>query len=156
MRIFSDFSEFKAAVGTELERANGLRSLRIVSTSLRRLPATSNGSTSSVRYLSPVPAGSRIRGRISIAEAEDVPPDGLKVNYRMVTRSKEVSAGPRRRADSTPLPLRPDATCHIRARPVVQRRGATIRFGARCGLKPDMAQGPKGLAKDDGYLVRYL
>ncbi len=28
--------------------------------------------------------GSRIRGRISIAEAKDVPPDGLRVNYHFV------------------------------------------------------------------------
>ena len=31
-----------------------------------------------------LPAGSRIRGRISIAEVEDVPPDGLRVNYNLV------------------------------------------------------------------------
>ena len=37
-----------------------------------------------IRYLSPVPAGSRIRGRTTIAEANDVPPDGLRVNYHMV------------------------------------------------------------------------
>jgi acyl dehydratase len=29
-----------------------------------------------IRYLSPVRAGSRLRGRVSIAEAEDVPPNG--------------------------------------------------------------------------------
>lgn len=43
-------------------------------------------------HLSPVPAGSRIRGRISVAEAEDVPPDGLKVNYHMVI---EIEGGQR-------------------------------------------------------------
>ena len=32
-----------------------------------------------IRYLSPVPAGSRLRGRVNIAEAEDVPPNGLRV-----------------------------------------------------------------------------
>ena len=37
-----------------------------------------------VHYLSPVPTGSRIRGRTSIAEVEDVPPDGLRVNYHMI------------------------------------------------------------------------
>ena len=32
-----------------------------------------------IRYLSPVPVGSRLRGRVSIAEAEDVPPNGLRI-----------------------------------------------------------------------------
>ena len=36
-----------------------------------------------IRYLSPVPAGSKMRGRVSIAEAEDVPPNGLRVHYRV-------------------------------------------------------------------------
>src|ERR1043166_6944675 len=35
------------------------------------------------RYLAPVPAGSRLRGRVGIAEAEDVPPNGLRVHYRV-------------------------------------------------------------------------
>ena len=37
-----------------------------------------------IRYLSPVPAGSRLRGRASIAEAEDVPPNGLRVHYHVM------------------------------------------------------------------------
>ena len=36
------------------------------------------------RYLAPVPAGSRLRGRTSIAGTEDVPPNGLRVNYHLV------------------------------------------------------------------------
>ena len=31
-----------------------------------------------------MPAGSRLRGRVTVAEAEDVPPDGLRVNYHLV------------------------------------------------------------------------
>jgi acyl dehydratase len=37
-----------------------------------------------IRYLAPVPAGSRLRGRTRIVEAEDVPPNGLRVSYRMM------------------------------------------------------------------------
>jgi acyl dehydratase len=125
MRIFSDFSEFKAALGTEVgasewveitqERINlfaeatcdeqwihvdqdrakkelpggktiahGLLSLSLAPMFIRSvmglkgLRNTLNYGADRIRYLSPVPAGSRIRGRISIAEVEDVPPDGLR------------------------------------------------------------------------------
>ena len=121
MRIFSEFGEFKAAVGTEIgasewveitqnrincfaaatcdeqwihvdqERASkempggrtiahGLLSLSLAPMFIRSvmglkgLRNTLNYGADRIRYLSPVPAGSRIRGRISIAEVEDVPP----------------------------------------------------------------------------------
>jgi acyl dehydratase len=51
---------------------------------LKGLRNTLNYGADRVRFISPVPAGSRIRGRITIAKAEDVPPDGLRVNYHMV------------------------------------------------------------------------
>jgi acyl dehydratase len=35
-----------------------------------------------IRYITPVPAGSRLRGRISIVDAMDQPPNGLRVTYR--------------------------------------------------------------------------
>jgi hypothetical protein len=58
---------------------------------------------------SPVPAGSKLRGRISIGEAEDVPRNGLRVHYRVVI---EIEGGPapglRRRGDRAALQLRPD------------------------------------------------
>jgi acyl dehydratase len=138
MRIFSDFSEFKAAVGTEIGAsewveitqdrinrfaeatcdeqwiqvdqdrakelpggktiAHGLLSLSLVPMFIRSmiglkgLRNTLNYGADRIRYLSPVRAGSPIRGRISIAEAEDVPPDGLRVNYRMVI---EIEGGQR-------------------------------------------------------------
>lgn len=59
---------------------------------LKGLKNTLNYGADRIRYLSPVPAGSRIRGRTTIAEAEDVPPDGLRVNYRMVI---EIEGGQR-------------------------------------------------------------
>jgi acyl dehydratase len=52
--------------------------------SVKGLRSTLNYGADRVRYLSPVPAGSRIRGRTSIAEVEDVPPDGLRVSYHVV------------------------------------------------------------------------
>jgi len=51
---------------------------------LKGLKNTLNYGADRVRFISPVLAGSRIRGRITIAKAEDVPPDGLRVNYHMV------------------------------------------------------------------------
>src|SRR6201995_325476 len=51
---------------------------------LKGLKNTLNYGADRIRYLAPVPAGSRLRGRVSIAEAEDVPPSGLRVSYRVV------------------------------------------------------------------------
>ena len=51
---------------------------------LKGLKNTLNYGADRVRFISPVPAGSRLRGRITIAKAEDMPPNGLRVNYHMV------------------------------------------------------------------------
>jgi acyl dehydratase len=51
---------------------------------VKGLRNTLNYGADRIRYLAPVPAGSRLRGRTTIAEAEDVAPDGLRVNYHMV------------------------------------------------------------------------
>jgi acyl dehydratase len=59
---------------------------------LKGLKNTLNYGADRIRYLSPVPAGSRLRGRVTIAEAEDVPPDGLRVNYHLVV---EIEGGKR-------------------------------------------------------------
>jgi acyl dehydratase len=59
---------------------------------LKGLRNTLNYGADKIRYLAPVPAGSRLRGRITIAEAEDVPPDGLRVNYHLVI---EIEGGKR-------------------------------------------------------------
>lgn len=50
---------------------------------LKGLKNTLNYGVDRVRYLSPVPAGSKLRGRISIVEAEDMPPSGLRVHYHV-------------------------------------------------------------------------
>jgi acyl dehydratase len=59
---------------------------------LKGLRNTLNYGADRIRYLSPVPAGSKLRGRVSVAETEEVPPDGLRVNYHLVI---EVEGGKR-------------------------------------------------------------
>jgi acyl dehydratase len=51
---------------------------------LKGLKNTLNYGADRVRYITPVPSGSRLRGRVSIGEAEDLLPDGLRVNYHLV------------------------------------------------------------------------
>ena len=128
MRVFKEFDEIKAAVGTEVgvsnwievtqerieqfaqatgdnqwihvdvERAerelptgttiaHGLLTLSFAPVFIRDvmglggLKNTLNYGANRVRYLAPVPAGSRLRGRTSIVAAEDAPPNGLRVTY---------------------------------------------------------------------------
>ena len=59
---------------------------------LKGLKNTLNYGADRIRYLAPVPAGSRLRARTSIAEAEEVPPDGLRVSYRLII---EIDGGQR-------------------------------------------------------------
>ena len=47
---------------------------------VRGLKSTINYGANRIRYLTPVPSGARLRGRVRIAEAEDVP-NGLRVTY---------------------------------------------------------------------------
>ena len=78
--------------------AHGLLSLSLAPMFIREvmglngLKNTLNYGADRIRYLSPVPAGSRLRGRVSIAEAEEVPPNGLRVSYRLVI---EIEGGQR-------------------------------------------------------------
>jgi acyl dehydratase len=59
---------------------------------LKDLRNTLNYGADRIRYLAPVPAGPRLRGRLTVAEAEEVPPDGLRVNYRLTI---EIEGGKR-------------------------------------------------------------
>jgi acyl dehydratase len=128
MRIFRDFNEIKAAVGTEVgvsdwiqvtqERidqfaratgddqwihvdvkraqrelptgttiAHGLLTLGFAPMFVRSviglegLKNTLNYGANRIRYLAPVPAGSRLRGRVTIAAAAHAPRNGLRVTY---------------------------------------------------------------------------
>jgi acyl dehydratase len=68
--------------------AHGLLTLSLVPLFFRSvlridgLKNSLNYGSNRIRYMAPVPAGSRLRGRISIEEAVDVPPNGLRVSYR--------------------------------------------------------------------------
>src|SRR5207302_2749241 len=59
---------------------------------LKGLKNTLNYGADRIRYLAPVPAGSKLRGRLTISETEDVPPNGLRVNYHLVI---EIEGGKR-------------------------------------------------------------
>jgi acyl dehydratase len=59
---------------------------------LKGLKNTLNYGANRIRYLSPVPAGSRLRARVSVLEAEDVPPDALRVAYKVTI---EIDGGQR-------------------------------------------------------------
>jgi acyl dehydratase len=78
--------------------AHGLLSLSLApmfirsAMGLKGLKNTLNYGADRIRYLAPVPAGSRIRGRTTIAAVADVPPDGLRVNYHVVI---EIEGGQR-------------------------------------------------------------
>ena len=74
--------------------AHGLLSLSLIPMfmrpviGLKDLRNTLNYGANKMRYLTPVPAGSRLRGRVSILEAQDVPPNALRVTYRSQARSR--------------------------------------------------------------------
>jgi acyl dehydratase len=78
--------------------AHGLLSLSLAPMFIREvmglngLKNTLNYGADRIRYLTPVPSGLRLRGRVSIAEAEEVPPNGLRVSYRLVI---EIEGGQR-------------------------------------------------------------
>jgi len=59
---------------------------------LKGMKNTLNYGADRVRYITPVASGSWLRGRVSMGEAEDVLPDGLRVNYHLVI---EISGGQR-------------------------------------------------------------
>jgi acyl dehydratase len=56
------------------------------------LKSSLNYGSNRVRYMTPVPAGSRLRGRIAIADTFDVPNNGLRVTYRTTV---EIDGQPR-------------------------------------------------------------
>jgi len=59
---------------------------------LEGIKNTLNYGANRVRYLSPVPSGSRLRARVKIVEAEDAPRDGLRVTYGITV---EINGGER-------------------------------------------------------------
>ena len=78
--------------------AHGLLSLSLIPMFIRGivgvkgLKNTLNYGANRIRYLTPVPAGSRLRGRVAVTAAEDVPPDALRVTYKVTI---EIEGGKR-------------------------------------------------------------
>ena len=67
--------------------AHGLLTLGLIPSFVRSVMAiegltrTLNYGANRIRYLAPVPAGSRLRGRVTIADTDHAPSDGLRVTY---------------------------------------------------------------------------
>ena len=78
--------------------AHGLLSLSLIPTLIRDIIGlkvvknTLNYGANRVRYLTPVPAGARLRGRVEVMAAEDVPPNALRVTYKVTI---EIEGGKR-------------------------------------------------------------
>jgi len=78
--------------------AHELLSLSLIPTIIREIIGlkvvknTLNYGANRVRYLTPVPAGSRLRGRVEVTAAEDVPPNALRVTYKVTI---EIEGGKR-------------------------------------------------------------
>jgi len=78
--------------------AHGLLSLSLIPMFIRGiigvkgLKNTLNYGANRIRYLTAVPAGSRLRGRVTVVAAEDVPPDALRVTYNVTI---EIEGGKR-------------------------------------------------------------
>ena len=78
--------------------AHGLLSLSLIplfirsTIGLKGVRNTLNYGSNKIRYLTPVPAGSHLRGRVAIVETQDVPPDALRVTYKVAI---EIEGGQR-------------------------------------------------------------
>ncbi|MBI5260673.1 MAG: MaoC family dehydratase [Bradyrhizobium sp.] len=78
--------------------AHGLLSLSLIPMFIRSIVGvkglrnTLNYGANRIRYLSPVAVGSRLRGRVAVVQAEDVPPDALRVVYKVTI---EIEGGER-------------------------------------------------------------
>lgn len=96
--IYVDQDRAKQELPAGKTIAHGLLSLSLAPMFIRSvmglkgLKNTLNYGADRIRYLAPVPAGSRLRGRTTIAEIEELPPDGLRVNYHLVI---EIEGGKR-------------------------------------------------------------
>jgi acyl dehydratase len=94
--------------------AHGLLSLSLIPMfmrsiiGLKRLRNTLNYGANRIRYLTPVPAGSRLRGRVSVLEAQDVPPDALRVTYKVAIEIEDGGERPAVRSDPGPDVLKLD------------------------------------------------
>src|SRR5262245_36991119 len=96
--IHVDVERAKRELPGRKTMAHGLLTLALAPEFIRAvarvkgLKRTLNYGANRIRYLAPVPSGSRLRGRVTVAAADDVPPDGLRVTYAVTT---EVEGGQR-------------------------------------------------------------
>ncbi|MPR09163.1 MaoC family dehydratase [Microvirga tunisiensis] len=85
--IHVDVERAKRELPTGTTIAHGLLTLSFAPVFVRSVmhldgvTNTLNYGADRIRYLAPVPTGSRLRGRITIAAAEDAPRNGLRVTY---------------------------------------------------------------------------
>jgi len=85
--IHVDVKRAKQELPIQTTIAHGLLTVSLVPEFVRSVMGlhgiknTLNYGANRIRYLAPVPAGSRLRGRISIKAADDAPPNGLRVTY---------------------------------------------------------------------------
>src|SRR5215471_8547245 len=85
--IHVDVERAKRESPTRTTIAHGLFTLSLIPEfvrdvmGLKGITTTLNYGANRVRYLSPVPAGSRLRARVKIIATEDSPNNGLRVTY---------------------------------------------------------------------------
>jgi acyl dehydratase len=85
--IHLDIKRAKQELPIQTTIAHGLLTVSLVPEFVRSVMGlqgiknTLNYGANRIRYLAPVPAGSRLRGRISIKAADDALPNGLRVTY---------------------------------------------------------------------------
>jgi acyl dehydratase len=85
--IHVDFARAERGLAGGTTIAHGLLTLSFAPVFVRSVMGldgvtnTLNYGADRIRYLAPVPAGSRLRGLITIAAAEDAPRNGLRVTY---------------------------------------------------------------------------
>ena len=96
--IHIDVERAKRELPGKTTIAHGLLTLSLAPEFIREvaqiegLKSTLNYGSNRVRYLAPVPVGARLRARVSVAEADDVPPNGLRVTYGLTI---EIEGGKR-------------------------------------------------------------
>ena len=80
--------------------AHELLSLSLIPTLIREIIGLKvvenmlNYGANRIRCLTPVPAGSRLRARVEVLAAQDVPPNALRVTFKVTSKSKVESAPP--------------------------------------------------------------
>jgi len=89
--IHVDVERARRELPTRTTIAHGLLTLSLAPwfvrsiTGIKAIKNTLNYGANRIRYLTPVPAGPKLRGRLRILAADDAPPNGLRVTYGITT-----------------------------------------------------------------------